>query len=65
MTHLALRLTTRSEARNTGIGVRLTICFTSNNDIRSMTHLALRLTTRSEARNQRRYALRLTTRSEA
>jgi hypothetical protein len=60
MTHLALRLTTRSEARNTAA-----LCFTSNNEVKSMTHLALRLTTRSEARNQRRYALRLTTRSEA
>jgi hypothetical protein len=47
MTHLALRLTTRSEARIT----RLTSCFTSNSEVRSMTHLALRLTARSEARN--------------
>jgi hypothetical protein len=54
MTHLALRLTTRSEA-----SVML------YHEVRSMTHLALRLTTRSEARNHRRYALRLTTRSEA
>jgi hypothetical protein len=60
MTHLALRLTARSEAR-----IITASCFTSNSEVRSMTHLALRLTTRSEARNQRRYALRLTTGSEA
>jgi hypothetical protein len=60
MTHLALRLTTRSEAR-----IITTSCFMSNNEVRSMTHLALRLTTRSEARNQQCYALRLTTGSEA
>jgi hypothetical protein len=60
MTHLSLRLTTRSEAR-----IITASCFTSNNEVRSMTHLALHLTTRSEARNQQRYALRLTTRSEA
>jgi hypothetical protein len=46
MTHLALRLTARSEARITQAS-----CFTSNSEVRSMTHLALRLTTRSEARN--------------
>jgi hypothetical protein len=45
MTHLALRLTTRSEARITQVS-----CFTSNNEVRSMTHLALRLTARLEAR---------------
>jgi hypothetical protein len=62
MTHLALRLTARSEAR-----IITASCFTSNSEVevRSMTHLALRLTTRSEARNQQRYALRLTTGSEA
>jgi hypothetical protein len=48
MTYLALRLTTRSEARITQQGS----CFTSNSEVRSMTHLALRLTTRSEARNK-------------
>jgi hypothetical protein len=61
MTHLALRLTARSEARI----ITRASCFTSNSEVRSMTHLALRLTTRSEARNQQRYALRLTTGSEA
>jgi hypothetical protein len=60
MTHLALRLTTRSEER-----IITASCFTSNSEVRSMTHLALRLTTRSEARNQQRYALRLTTGLEA
>jgi hypothetical protein len=48
MTHLALRLTARSEAR---ITQRHASCFTSNSEVRSMTHLALRLTARSEARN--------------
>jgi hypothetical protein len=60
MTHLALRLTVRSEERN-----HTTSCFTSNNEVRSMTHLALRLTARSEARITQRHALRLTARSEA
>jgi hypothetical protein len=46
MTHLALRLTARSEAR-----IITTSCFTSNSEVRSMNHLALHLTTRSEARN--------------
>jgi hypothetical protein len=57
MTHLALRLTARSEARITQRhALRLTLgqkhdssCFTSNSEVRSMTHLALRLTARSEA----------------
>ena len=60
MTHLALRLTTRSEARNTQ---RHALRITARS--KAMTHLALHLTTRSEARNTRRHALRLTTRSEA
>jgi hypothetical protein len=60
MTHLALRLTTRSEARNTQ---RLALRLTARSE--AMTHLALRLTARSEARNTQRLALRLTTRSEA
>jgi hypothetical protein len=68
MTHLALRLTARSEAR-----IITASCFTSNSEVRSMTHLALRLTARSEARiftsNNRseanHHALRLTARSEA
>jgi hypothetical protein len=62
MTHLALRLTARSEAR-----IITASCFTSNSEVRSMTHLALRLTTtRSEARIIiTRHALRLTARSEA
>jgi hypothetical protein len=75
MTHLALRLTARSEARiitascftsnNEVRSLILLYVYKSNNEVRSMTHLALRLTTRSEARNQQRYALRLTTGSEA
>jgi hypothetical protein len=46
MTHLALRLTTRSEERNTS-----TSLFMSNNKVRSeeSQRHALRLTTRSEA----------------
>jgi hypothetical protein len=74
MTHLALRLTARSEAR-----IIMASCFTSNSEVRSMTHLALRLTARSEARiitascftsnnevrSMTHLALRLTTRSEA
>jgi hypothetical protein len=44
MTHLALRLTARSEAWTSNIS-----CFTSNSEVRSMTHLGL--TARSEARN--------------
>jgi hypothetical protein len=74
MTHLALRLTARSEARNITAS-----CFTSNSEVRSMTHLDLRLTARSEARNitasfftsnsevrsMTHLALRLTGRSEA
>jgi hypothetical protein len=58
--HLSLRLTTRSEARNTQ---RHALCLTMRS--KAMTHLALRLTTRSEARNTQRHALRLTARSEA
>jgi hypothetical protein len=57
MTHLALRLTARSEDSS---------CFTSNSEVRSKEHtqrLALRLTTRSEAMTH--LALRLTARSEA
>jgi hypothetical protein len=46
MTHLALRLTTRSEARNTQ---RHALRLTARSE--AMTHLALRLTARSEARN--------------
>jgi hypothetical protein len=46
MTHLALRLTARSEARNTQ---RLALRLTARSE--AMTHLALRLTARSEARN--------------
>jgi hypothetical protein len=46
MTHLALRLTARSEARNTCHALRLTAMS------EAMTHLALRLTARSEARNK-------------
>jgi hypothetical protein len=60
MTHLALRLTARSEARNTQ---RHALRLTARSE--AMTHLALRLTTRSEARNTQRHALRLTARSEA
>jgi hypothetical protein len=72
MTHLALRLTARSEARNTQ---RHALRLTTRSE--AMTHLALRLTARSEARNTQRHALqhrseamthlalRLTTRSEA
>jgi hypothetical protein len=57
---LALRLTTRLEARNTQHhALRLTA------RSEAMTHLALRLTTRSEARNTQCHALHLTTRSEA
>jgi hypothetical protein len=60
MNHLALRLTVRSEARNTQRhALRLTV------RSEAMTHLALRLTVRSEARNTQRHALRLTARSEA
>jgi hypothetical protein len=46
MTHLALRLTTRSEARSTS-----TSRFTSNNEVKSeeSQRHALHLTTRSEA----------------
>jgi hypothetical protein len=47
MTHLALRLTARSEARNTQ---RLTLCLTLKSE--AMTHLASHLTTRLEARNK-------------
>jgi hypothetical protein len=46
MTHLALRLTVRSEARNTQ---RHALRLTARSE--AMTHLALRLTARSEARN--------------
>jgi hypothetical protein len=60
MTHLALRLTTRSEARNTQ---RHALRLTARSE--AMTHLALRLTVRSEARNTQRHALHLTARSEA
>jgi hypothetical protein len=60
MTHLALRLTARSEARNTQ---RHALRLTTRSE--AMTHLALRLTARSEARNTQRHALRLTARSEA
>jgi hypothetical protein len=60
MTHLALRLTARSEARNTQ---RHALRLTARSE--AMTHLALRLTARSEARNTQRHALRLTARSEA
>jgi hypothetical protein len=60
MTHLALRLTMRSEARNTQ---RHALRLTARSE--AMTHLALRLTARSEARNTQRHALRLTARSEA
>jgi hypothetical protein len=60
MTHLALHLTARSEARNTQ---RHALRLTARSE--AMTHLALRLTTRSEARNTQRHALRLTARSEA
>jgi hypothetical protein len=60
MNHLALHLTTRSEARNTQ---RHALCLTTRS--KEMTHLALRLTARSEARNTQRHALRLTARSEA
>jgi hypothetical protein len=45
MTHLALRLTARSEAR---ITQRHALCLTARSE--AMTHLALRLTARSEAR---------------
>jgi hypothetical protein len=55
MTHLALRLTARSEARNTQ---RHALRLTTRSE--AMTHLALRLTARSEARNTQRHALRLT-----
>jgi hypothetical protein len=47
MTHLALRLTARSEARNTQ---RHALRLTARS--KAMTHLALRLTARSEARNK-------------
>jgi hypothetical protein len=60
MTHLALRLTARSEARNTQ---RHALRLTARSE--AMTHLALRLTARSEARNTQRHALCLTARSEA
>jgi hypothetical protein len=60
MTHLALCLTARSEARNTQ---RHALRLTARSE--AMTHLALRLTARSEARNTQRHALRLTARSEA
>jgi hypothetical protein len=60
MTHLALRLTARSEARNTQ---RHALRLTARSE--AMTHLALCLTARSEARNTQRHALRLTARSEA
>jgi hypothetical protein len=60
MTHLALRLTARSEAR---ITQRHALCLTARSE--AMTHLALRLTARSEARITQRHALRLTARSEA
>jgi hypothetical protein len=46
MTHLALRLTVRSEAR---ITQRHDLRLTARSE--AMTHLALRLTTSSEARN--------------
>jgi hypothetical protein len=46
MTHLALRLTARSEAMNTQ---RHALRLTARSE--AMTHLALRLTARSEARN--------------
>jgi hypothetical protein len=60
MTHPALRLTTRSKARNTQ---RHALHLIARSE--AMTHLALRLTARSEARNTQRHALRLTERSEA
>ena len=60
MTHLALCLTARSEARNTQ---RHALRLTMRSE--AMTHLALRLTARSEGRNTQRHALRLTARSEA
>ena len=59
MTHLALHLTTRLEARNTQ---RHALRLTARSE--AMTHLALRLTVRSEVRNTQRHALRLTARSE-
>jgi hypothetical protein len=46
MTHLALCLTVRSEARNTQC---LSLRLTARSE--AMTHIALRLTMRSEARN--------------
>jgi hypothetical protein len=77
MTHLALRLTTRSEARNTHTScftsnseVRSndSSCFTSNSEVRSKEytqHLALRLTSQKRSEAMTHLALRLTARSEA
>jgi hypothetical protein len=67
MTHLALRLTARSEARNTQRhSLRLTVRLKARNTQRhtlrltarseAMTHLALRLKARSEARNKYIYS---------
>jgi hypothetical protein len=77
MTHLALRLTTRSEARNTSTScftsnkVRSKVrseessCFTSNSEVRSKDHTASCFTSNSEVRSMTHLALRLTARSEA
>jgi hypothetical protein len=62
MTHLALRLTTRSEARNTRdtascftsnseVRSNDSSCFTSNNEVRSKEHTASCFTSNSEVRS--------------
>jgi hypothetical protein len=58
MTHLALHLSARSEARNTQ---RHALRLTSRSE--AMTHPALHLIARLEARNTQRHVLRLTARS--
>ena len=60
ITHLTLRLTTRSEARNTQ---RLALRLIARSE--AMNHLALRLTVRSKERSTQCLALCLTVRLEA
>jgi hypothetical protein len=71
MTHLALRLTARSEARITRRHALRrgqkhdSSCFTSNNEVRSKDYTASCFTSNNEVRSMTHLALRLTTRSEA
>jgi hypothetical protein len=60
MTHLALRLTMRSEARNTS-----TSRFTSNNEVRSKESSFFTSNNEVRSKELERHALCLTARSEA